>query len=484
MNKRMFAIFTIILLFSFFAIGIAIAQDPMDFAVEKVESFIFNRALPENLNGYIEEEYIAQGTSNDYAFGPDNWTVEVTATDQNWRTRFMVRKPAKPRNGNGIVMIEWLNPTATWDGTPMWDLTHDHIVREGIVWVGVSIKPVVLDFLMGGANNPFGLAPKPNIAIRYAGLDLFMGSRDDFSGEGLAWDMMNQLTAYLRDNGPSDHPLYGFNIEHVMQSGYSQSGGYLITHSNFFHQDTTDSYFIAAAGGAHQITFDDSGYGWPDERAFVHPIEGVPIVRWQSETEVVAFGIVNLRPQVQDEWYRWWEIAGGAHAPVDPGEEKGYRDVVGFTGFGDCANPFPQRDDDPVQTRFVGHSTIALLDAWVRKGKAPPPNQFLEVVDIPPVGFVELARDEFGNALGGIRLPAVEVPIATYSGINSGGGFCFLFGSLEPFDEEMLDELYRNHGWYVFQVRRAIRQSLTSKFLLRPDAKIIQHQAATSDIGR
>ena len=43
-----------------------------------------------------------------------------------------------------------------------------------------------------------------------------------------------------------------------------------------------------------------------------------------------------------------------------------------------------------------------------------------------------IARDSFGNALGGIRLAEHAVATATNSGENTGGGFCFLTGWHEP----------------------------------------------------
>jgi hypothetical protein len=435
--------------------------------------------LPENLAGYIEEEFVVSGSADDYVFLDDRQTVVVTDTAVDWRTRVVIRRPAVSDEANGTVMVEWLNPTAAWDGTPMWDLTHDEITRSGMVWVGVTIKPVALEFLMGGANNPAGMRPVTNIADRYAGLDLHMGSRDDFSGEGLVWDMMNLITAELRANDRADHPLIGYPISHVMQAGYSQSAGYLVTHANQFHHETADSYFLAAGGGAHRITFADEGYDWPDPRAVVEEIPGVPIVRWQSETEVVAFGrTVNLRPSATQEWVRWWEIAGGAHAPVEPGEAKGVRDVAGFDGFGDCADAYPQRpQDEGVQTRFVGHATLRYLQGWQRS--EVPPNRFLEVARVPQDGFVTLVRDEVGNARGGVRLPAVDVPTATYRGTNTGGGFCYLMGSRTPLDLRTMHTLYPTHESYVGKVEAAIGDAITSGFLVPEDAAILRKQAAT-----
>ena len=52
-------------------------------------------------------------------------------------------------------------------------------------------------------------------------------------------------------------------------------------------------------------------------------------------------------------------------------------------------------------------------------------------------------RDAAGNATGGIRTPYVDVPTAILSGLgNSGGGFCFLFGTTQLFTEEQMVNLY------------------------------------------
>ena len=60
-----------------------------------------------------------------------------------------------------------------------------------------------------------------------------------------------------------------------------------------------------------------------------------------------------------------------------------------------------------------------------------------------------LARDEYGIALGGIRSPHVDVPVATLTGVNSGAGFCRLFGSTEPFTAEQLAERYESNAAFV-----------------------------------
>ena len=78
------------------------------------------------------------------------------------------------------------------------------------------------------------------------------------------------------------------------------------------------------------------------------------------------------------------------------------------------------------------------LVRWVSHDIAPPTAPDIELLTITPDSAV-MARDNFGNALGGIRLSQHAVPTATNTGLNSGPGFCRLFGWFQPFDAATLD---------------------------------------------
>src|SRR5215469_18644554 len=59
-------------------------------------------------------------------------------------------------------------------------------------------------------------------------------------------------------------------------------------------------------------------------------------------------------------------------------------------------------------------SALVSLRRWITQGVAPPTGN--QVSTTPFFNIVE--RDQYGNALGGIRLPDIQVPTATYSPIN------------------------------------------------------------------
>jgi hypothetical protein len=107
--------------------------------------------------------------------------------------------------------------------------------------------------------------------------------------------------------------------------------------------------------------------------------------------------------------------------------------------------------------------------------------------------------DEDGNEAAGIRLPAVEAPIATTTGWalrRSGFGEndgCEANGQHVPFmstkaerlaagDPRLsLEERYRDHEGYVAAVAQAARRLAERRFLLEADVKrYIEHAQASS----
>jgi hypothetical protein len=129
---------------------------------------------------------------------------------------------------------------------------------------------------------------------------------------------------------------------------------------------------------------------------------------------------------------------------------------------------------------FIVNAAFAALDRWVTRGKAPWPAPRLDVGAGPSI---MIARDAFGNAMGGIRTPQVDVPIATFTGLQSGSILCLLFGTTTPFDAARLASLYPTHRAFVFSYRKAVSHAVKSGHILQPDAKLMRRWADGSDIG-
>jgi hypothetical protein len=95
-----------------------------------------------------------------------------------------------------------------------------------------------------------------------------------------------------------------------------------------------------------------------------------------------------------------------------------------------------------------------------------------------------MARDEAGNALGGIRLSQHAVPTGVNSGVNTGPGFCRLYGSYEPFTPEKLAALYPTHAAYLAKVKDVTAKNLAAGYILKPEADATIAEAEKAAIGR
>ena len=124
------------------------------------------------------------------------------------------------------------------------------------------------------------------------------------------------------------------------------------------------------------------------------------------------------------------------------------------------------------------NAAIAALNQWVRHGTPPPHAPRLDVT-----GTAKIVRDANGNALGGIRTPEVDVPIATLSGEGQSGSIlCLLFGTTKPFDAATLAALYPDHSAYVSAFNAATDRAVSAGFILQPDAELMK--AAAASYGR
>ena len=96
-------------------------------------------------------------------------TVRVRDEAIPYTTRLLVRRPVDANRFNGTLYLEVLNPTAGWDGDPIWQNTHEYVMRSGAVYAGLTSKPVALDFL----RDKWGRDPFPKRdSSRYAQLEM------------------------------------------------------------------------------------------------------------------------------------------------------------------------------------------------------------------------------------------------------------------------------------------------------------------------
>jgi len=417
---------------------------------------------------YVEDEYLVAGTANIYEYDGD-LNVQVQAADVPYKTRIMIRRPAAPEDFNGVVVFEMINPTATFDIDFIWQYTHELLMREGYIWVGMTIREDALNVLKGW--DP----------ARYGTLSLVE--------RGLSYDAFGDIAALMRDPLDPENPLANYNVTHVLGSGYSQSEDWLTTFSNELHDSKLawngvpafDGYLGSGGNGAAREIWSgdpDAEYGafYLDDRKFNEV--NAPYFRIQSETEIEVFSFPasDVR-QPDSNIFRQWEVAGTSHAdgPSTAGISATINRDFGF--------PLPPCDAPTGDVAMAPYISAALyqLTRWVKDGIAPPPGLYLELN-----GPNDVKRDANGNALGGIRIPEVEVPLGTHLPFNSGppGTPCFLASSFFEFPPEDVAVEYPSHGNYVSRVGKAANDLRKQGYLLAPDAETYKETAAGTDVGK
>jgi hypothetical protein len=299
---------------------------------------------------------------------------------------------------------------------------------------------------------------------RYGSLDVTVGGT--MEGDALSYDMFSAVGKALRNPGEVD-PLGGLQVERLFATGHSQSASRLAIYLNNVHPRDPVFDAVMVHGGGGEIRTD----------------QPVKVFKLMAESDLGRQ--VAIRQSDSDR-FRNWEVAGSSHVDVFFGQERA-RVVAIYEGRDpDTAALRDLRCDRPVYSqvpfRHVMHSAFDHMVRWVRDGTPPPIAPLVEVSNPGPPAV--MARDAAGNALGGIRLSQHAVPIATNSGVNTGDGFCRLYGSHEWFGPQELAELYPTHEAYVGAVTEEVERNVAEGFLLPFDAQRTLEEARRSEIGR
>ena len=399
--------------------------------------------------GYVEEEFFFEGAANRYNT-PPLATGSVMDSGHAYRTRMIVRRPVTRRKFNGTVLMEWQNVAAGYDLDALWAASYEHILRRGYAWVGVSAQRAGVHQATTGLKE-WGPA-------RYGTLDVTDGGA--IMNDALSYDIFSQAAGAVRNPG-SVKPLGDLPVERIIAIGVSAAANRLATYYNSIQPLTSifDAFVLVSGGGSVRTDTD------------------VKVFKLLSETDVA--GNLAVR-QPDSDRFRRWEVAGSAH--LDYRESQALAPMQRR----DLPPSTPPVCDLPPYSRipfaYAGNAAYDHLVRWVKDNVAPPTAPEIPVQALGPPGVI--ARDSFGNALGGIRLSQHAVPTATNTGVNSGPGFCRLFGTFQTFDEARLAGLYPNHFTYVRQVIDATVDNLKSGFIVLEDAAATILEAWQSDIGK
>jgi hypothetical protein len=407
-------------------------------------------------HGYVREEFFSAGTATAYSasgsMGQDGRWSATPHDAAEYRTRVVVRRPSDPARFNGTVLVEWFNVSGGLEASPDWTYLGPEIVRGGYGYVGVSAQAF-------GADGGQALLGVPGLEQRSglvaSGPERYGSLRHP--GDRFAFDMLSQIGRALR--GSDSVSAFGpLRPERVIAVGESQSAFFLTTYINVVQPTAQvyDGFFVHSRGGSG-AALSGTPIASPDvpRGLKIRDDTEVPVLIFETETDLGPLLDYGPARQPDTEWIRTWEVAGTAHADAY---------VVGpFASALGCdfvVNEGPQH--------FVAQAALVALNRWAADGVPAPSAPPLELSTTAPP---ELARDRLGNALGGVRTPAVDVPVSTLSGEAPPGSsrLCGLFGSTVRFDESTLVGLYKNKAGYLAAYRRSLEAAISAGFLLGSD---------------
>jgi hypothetical protein len=455
--------------------------------------------------GYQQKEFFVSGSANAYNFvgtpGSDGkWTVSVAAgSAATYKTRIEVFTPTNPAKFSGHVIAEWDNVTAGQDGLPDLTMSHPNIFRDGDVYVGVSAQFVGVD--SAALSNP----------SRYGSLT--------HPGDSYSYDIFSQVGAVLRSDAAQITP--GLRPRDIIAAGESQSAfrmttyvdafaklfsaydGYLInsrTAGGSALQEAPASVSVSVNGVPTQESDGNTGLTAQNPPAVVKTRTDLtsPVLTYLTQTDVYSppDGLLSYGPatQANSSDFRLWEAAGTAHADdclVNLcGNDHG--DVAGASArFTDMQTPPTEFGgivscDQPINTGEMGYTLGAAFDQlakWVATGTPASAPPLFSGQSVGEGATTVPVLDGNGNIVGGVRSPAVDVPVATLTGAVNSPDFCELAGTTTPLTAAQLLALYPTHAAFVAKWAADVNKLVAAGYIAAADATPLITAANNSTVA-
>ena len=338
---------------------------------------------------YVERESLLRGHARHFD-GPATGPATIVGDGERYVTRCLARFPTDPHRFSGRVVVEAFNTSLGPDHDALWSRVGELLQHHGDAWVGVTHR-------QASATNLTAFDPQ-----RYADLDI--------RANDLSWDILAGVAALLR--GDDEPGLIGsLHARHLYLGGYSQSGTDTATFAMAIHPVMAasglrpfDGYFPAG----HSASLASSAGGTarlPRFESAQKTAVDVPVVEVETQTDVEGFratmrsgreitvtGAGYVRRADSDtpeDRYRLWEVAGAPHTGSLQGCDGG-------------GSTFPT-------SAFI-RAGLARLFRWAEDGVSPPCAPHIELATPEPA--TSSITDENGNAVGGLRSPFVDIPLA------------------------------------------------------------------------
>jgi hypothetical protein len=444
---------------------------------------------------YVEEEFFVSGTANVYGpessrpleSGEEIYTLKPLSTrlraDVPYKTRALVIHPRQVSQFSGVVHavpFHNLNAQAS---------VERHVLRNGHAWVGIEVCSGTRfgpeEIPSGGIANLHRFNPD-----RYRGLAINGGEPSDwgqltpgalgkafetinFGTQGPEMDVFTQELYRSYGQGPDiffdvvrglrsedGSVLPGFPVRRIYTSG--SSGATLILRPLIeYHHDK----HTLALGGPPIDGYLIMVGNIPTNRP-----SGAVLAIFQSEAEAERQGTEPLPQDTDNPRFRYYELAGTGHMiSVSPPTLLETSGVLppGIQGLNQREVSHEYEPYDKFNAPIVWALWNDMYQ-WVDKG-IPMPRA--DPISRDPGAADAIARDEHGNALGGVRTPWVDVPDATYVARMSKGNP--LRAGMKRFTDGQMNELYASREEYERRVRAKLEEMIGGRWLLPQDAHLM-----------
>jgi hypothetical protein len=426
--------------------------------------------------GYTEQEYLASGTAAGNAAGyPQSQSFPALP----FTTRIIVRRPIDPRRGNGTVLLEWMNVSLQQDTDVDWIEGYRELLHAGFTYVGVSVQPTGVPL---PAQDP----------VRYGQIHIppYGPNVDTVApaqGGPSYGESIFGLLAHALKSPSGARVLAGVPARKIIAVGESQSAGRLSCY--LLDAKPVDPVFDA-------FLIDHGECAGPTANS------STPFAYDPKVPTMFLDGMAESRPGMKDRRdLRVWEIAGASHVDAwigaygkdehnwdDTGMPQGYsQETAGGWGLeggqGGVCSLFTAQDPvraDELPQQYTHDAALAAIQRWMTTGRAPAPTPPLK---FDPNGTASsdgagggVDADQFGNALGGVRLPQIQVPVAQYQGTCTNPEGQVLIGTTRPFPDSQLHQLYPTFASYRAKLCRASLAAIRRGTLLPLDAQDIDRR--------
>jgi len=366
----------------------------------------------------------------------------VGTTDGDYAVEFEIVAPTDPAQGNGIVVVEAMHVMGGTAGRDAY-FTPEFFYNRGFTYAGIWWHPADV--------NP-------------------MAAYDADEAN----QILHNFALALRQD-PATQEMVG-SLTHIYGYGVSKTNEPFLKVAQSPAQSLYD-YILLIVPSYFESEFQEPpGAG----RMMALNVEGDRVLS-RRDGEFVE----ELRGS--SDKYRSYEVAGGAHMPDLPWVRTASA-VYGTTSEG----------TSPLDWTPIVRALFIAGHLWTTEGVEPPPSTWTHDA---PFGQIDplyesvygmdletgVNRDEMGNALGGIRLPDLEIGRGVYIPVDPASFFgmglfgAFLDKQCEPLEDGTMR--FADHADYLAQFTAQAEALVADRFLLQGDADQMIAGAAASNTG-